>query len=152
MLEDFPEKRHNTLKINAIEHDLSEWHSKGQEFDSPMLHKKVADSAAFFCFRGLGGVLLIGKSTFIGRRWCRFRGWAVQVPKQGRNLRRESAFYVALVAQIPALKWNLRHLRLNLRRLSLNLRHRGASVHFRIPPSRCTYIVQERLPWRLCCR
>ena len=38
MLEDFPEKRHNTLKINAIEHDLSEWHSKGQEFDSPMLH------------------------------------------------------------------------------------------------------------------
>ena len=53
MLEDFPEKRHNTLKINAIEHDLSEWHSKGQEFDSPMLHKKVADSAAFFCFRGL---------------------------------------------------------------------------------------------------
>lgn len=33
MLEDFPEKRHNTLKINAIERGLSEWHSKGQEFD-----------------------------------------------------------------------------------------------------------------------
>ena len=33
MLEDFPEKRHNTLKINAIGRDLSEWHSKGQEFD-----------------------------------------------------------------------------------------------------------------------
>ena len=39
MLEDFPEERHNTLKINAIERDLSEWHSKGQEFDSPMLHR-----------------------------------------------------------------------------------------------------------------
>jgi hypothetical protein len=35
---------------------------------------------------------------------------AVQVPKQGRNLHRESAFYVALVAQVPALKWNLRQL------------------------------------------
>ena len=46
-------------------------------------------------------------------------------------MHRESAFYVALVALVPALKWNLRHLRLNLRRLSLNLRHRGASVHFR---------------------
>jgi len=59
----------------------------------------------------------------------------VQVPKQGRNLHRESAFYVALVVQVPALKWNLRHLRLNLRRLSLNLRHRGASVHFRNSPA-----------------
>lgn len=39
MLEDFPEKRHNTLKINAIEHDLSEWHSKGKEFYSLMPHK-----------------------------------------------------------------------------------------------------------------
>jgi hypothetical protein len=28
----------------------------------------------------------------------------VQVPKQGRNLRRESAFYVALVAQVPDSK------------------------------------------------
>jgi hypothetical protein len=46
MLEDFPEKRHNTLKINAIEHDLSEWHSKGQEFDSPMLHKKRGSAFA----------------------------------------------------------------------------------------------------------
>ena len=59
----------------------------------------------------------------------------MQVPKQGRNLHRESAFYVALVAQVPALKWNPRHLRLNLRRLSLNLRHRGASVHFRNSPA-----------------
>jgi hypothetical protein len=49
---------------------------------------------------------------------------AVPVPKQGRNLHRESAFYVALVTQVPALKWKLRHLRLNLRRLSPNLRHR----------------------------
>jgi hypothetical protein len=59
----------------------------------------------------------------------------VQVPKQGRNLHRESAFYVALVAQVPALKWNPRHLRLNLRRLSPNLRHRSASVHFRNSPA-----------------
>ena len=42
-----------------------------------------------------------------------------QVPKQGLNLHRESAFCVAPVAQVSALKWNLRHLR-------LNLRHRGA--------------------------
>ena len=59
----------------------------------------------------------------------------MQVPKQERNLHRESAFYVALVAQVPALKWNPRHLWLNLRRLSLNLRHRGASVHFRNSPA-----------------
>ena len=59
----------------------------------------------------------------------------MQVPKQGRNLHHESAFYVALVVQVPALKWNLRHLRLNLRRLSLNLRQRGASVHFRNSPA-----------------
>ena len=59
----------------------------------------------------------------------------MQVPKQGQNLHRESAFYVALVVQVPALKWNLHHLRLNLRRLSLNLRHRGASVHFRNSPA-----------------
>ena len=26
-----------------------EWHSKGQEFDSPMLHKKSSASAGFFC-------------------------------------------------------------------------------------------------------
>ena len=50
MLEDFPEKRHNTLKINAIEHDLSEWHSKGQEFDSPMLHKRPLIISGLFCF------------------------------------------------------------------------------------------------------
>jgi hypothetical protein len=35
---------------------------------------------------------------------------AVQVPKQGRNLRRESAFCMALMAQVPALKLNLHHL------------------------------------------
>jgi DNA mismatch repair protein MutH len=65
----------------------------------------------------------------------------VQVPKQGRDLRRESAFCVAPVAQVSALKWNLHHLwlnlshlRLNLRRLSLNLRHRGASGFFRNSP------------------
>ena len=34
--------------------------------------------------------------------------------KQGRNLRRESAFYVTLAVQVSALKRNLRHLRLNL--------------------------------------
>ncbi|MBQ3813332.1 MAG: hypothetical protein II841_07180, partial [Bacteroidales bacterium] len=39
-----------------------------------------------------------------------FHGQAAQVPKQGRNLCRESAFYVALVVQVPALKWNLHHL------------------------------------------
>jgi hypothetical protein len=31
----------------------------------------------------------------------------VQVPKQGRNLHRESAFYVALAVQVHHLKWNL---------------------------------------------
>ena len=67
----------------------------------------------------------------------KFRVSTAQVPKQGLNLHRESAFYVAPVAQVSALKWNLRHLwlnlshlRLNLRRLSLNLRHRGASGLF----------------------
>ena len=45
MLEDFPEKRHNTLKINAIERDLSEWHSKGQEFDSPMPTKQTENQS-----------------------------------------------------------------------------------------------------------
>jgi len=42
-----------------------------------------------------------------------------QVPKQGRNLRRESAFYAALVAQVPVLKWNLHHLRRHLHRSPL---------------------------------
>jgi len=37
-------------------------------------------------------------------------GQAAQVPKQGLNLHRELAFCVAPVAQISALKWNLRHL------------------------------------------
>ncbi len=41
-------------------------------------------------------------------------GQTAQVPKQGRNLRRESAFYVTLAVQVSALKRNLRHLRLNL--------------------------------------
>jgi hypothetical protein len=40
---------------------------------------------------------------------CRFRVSTVQVPKQGLNLHRESAFCVAPVAQVSALKWNLRH-------------------------------------------
>ena len=55
-------------------------------------------------------------------------GQAAQVPKQGRNLHRESAFYAVLMEQVSALKWNLhrlsrnlRHLRPNLRRLRLNL-------------------------------
>ena len=29
--------------------------------------------------------------------------------KQGRNLRRESAFYVTLAVQVSAIKWNLHH-------------------------------------------
>ena len=53
----------------------------------------------------------------------RFQGRAAQVPKQGQNLRRESAFYAGLMAQVSALKWNLHHLRLNLHHLRLNLRH-----------------------------
>ena len=94
---------------------------------------------AISCQRGKGDrravqVPGVGGAGSGGRR-RRFRGWAVQVPIQGRNLHRESAFYAALVVQVPALKWNLRHLRLNLRRLSLNLRHRGASVHFRNSPA-----------------
>ncbi len=48
----------NKLIYSRLSENPYEWHSKGQEFDSPMLHKKVADSAAFFCFRGLGGVYL----------------------------------------------------------------------------------------------
>ena len=69
--------------------------------------------------------------------------------KQGLNLHRESAFCVAPVVQVSALKWNprhiwlnlrhlwldLHHLRLDLRRLSLNLRHRGASGLFRNSPA-----------------
>ena len=51
-----------------------------------------------------------------------------QVPKQGLNLHRESAFCVAPVAQVSALKWNLHH-------LWLNLRHRGASGLFRNSPA-----------------
>ena len=42
-------------------------------------------------------------------------GRAVQVPKQGRDLHRESAFCMALMAQVPALKLNLRHLCRDLR-------------------------------------
>jgi len=32
-----------------------------------------------------------------------------QVPKQGRNLHRQSAFYTILMAQVPVVKRNLRH-------------------------------------------
>ena len=74
------------------------------------------------------------RCRFRGRR-RRFRVSTVQVPKQGRDLHRESAFYVAPVALVSVLKWNRRHLRLNLRRLSLNLRHRGASGLFRNSPA-----------------
>jgi hypothetical protein len=52
----------------------------------------------------------------------------VQVPKQGLNLHRESAFCLAPVAQVSTLKWNLHHLR-------LNLRHRCASGLFRNSPA-----------------
>jgi len=38
----------------------------------------------------------------------------VQVPKQGRDLHRESAFYALLLVQVPYLKWNLRHLHQDL--------------------------------------
>ena len=50
-------------------------------------------------------------------------GRAVQVPKQGRKLHRESAFCMALMAQVPALKLNLHHLCRDLRRPPLNLHH-----------------------------
>ena len=65
--------------------------------------------------------------SFTDRR-RKFRVSTVQVPGQGLNLHRESAFYVAPVAQVSALKWNLHH-------LWLNLRHRGASGHFRNSPA-----------------
>jgi hypothetical protein len=55
-------------------------------------------------------------------------GQTAQVPKQGLNLHRESAFCVAPVAQVSALKWNLHH-------LWLNLRHRGTSGLFRNSPA-----------------
>ena len=79
----------------------------------------------------------------------KFRVSTAQVPKQGLNLRRESAFCVTPVAQVSALKWNLLHLRLDLRHLRLDLhhlwlnlrhlfrdlRHRGASGLFRNSPA-----------------
>ena len=77
-------------------------------------------------------------STF-GRGRRKFRMSTAQVPKQGLNLHRESALYVALAAQVAALKWNLHPLRLNLHHLRLNLHHRRASGHFSQLPSRCTY-------------
>ena len=46
----------------------------------------------------------------------------VQVPKQGRDLHRLSAFQVLPVEQVPTIKWNLLHLALNLRRPARNLR------------------------------
>ena len=55
-------------------------------------------------------------------------GQAAQVPKQWLNLHRESAFCVAPVAQVSALKWNRRHSR-------LNLRHRCVSGLFRNSPA-----------------
>ena len=70
-----------------------------------------------------------------GCQRCRFRVSTVQVPKQGLNLHRESAFCVAPVAQVSALKWNLCLLRLDLHHLRLNLRHRGASGLFRNSPA-----------------
>ena len=91
---------------------------------------------------------VLRKGYILGRR-RRFRVSTAQVPKQGLNLRRESAFCVAPVAQVSALKWNLRHLWLNLRHLRqdlrhlrldlhhlwLNLRHRSASGLFRNSPA-----------------
>ena len=38
-----------------------------------------------------------------------------QVPKEGRNLHRKSAFYTILMAQVPCLKWNLRRSHRDLR-------------------------------------
>jgi len=76
-----------------------------------------------------------GQTAQVPGRRRGFRVPTAQVPKQGLNLHRESAFYVALVVQVPALKWNLHHLRLNLRHLRLNLRHRCASGLFRNSPA-----------------
>jgi DNA mismatch repair protein MutH len=45
---------------------------------------------------------------------CGVQEQTAQVPKQGLNLHRESAFCVAPVAQVSALKWNLRHLAFSL--------------------------------------
>ena len=70
-----------------------------------------------FCVVFLGGVgFEVGRAGQVRKR-------AVQVLKQGRNLHRESAFCMALVAQVPALKLNLHHLCRDLRRPPLNLRH-----------------------------
>ena len=85
-------------------------------------------------FRGRRCRFRSRRRKFRSRR-CRFRVSTAQVPKPGLNLHRESAFYIAPVALVSALKWNLRHLWLNLRRLSLNLRHRGASGFFRNSPA-----------------
>ena len=53
------------------------------------------------------------RCRFTDRR-RRFRVSTVQVPKQGRDLHRESAFYALLLVQVPYLKWNLRHLHQDL--------------------------------------
>ncbi len=74
------------------------------------------------------------RCKFTDRR-RRFRVSTAQVPKQGRDLHRDSAFCVAPVAQVSTLKWNLHHLRLNLHHLRLNLRHRGASGLLRNSPA-----------------
>ena len=57
-------------------------------------------------------------------------GQTAQVPKQGRNLRRESAYYAVLMAQVSTLKWNLRRLRLNLsNNLRLYIAVTGSGLH-----------------------
>jgi hypothetical protein len=52
----------------------------------------------------------------------------VQVPKQGRNLHRISAFQVLPVEQVPTIKWNLLHLALNLRRPARDLRRTARNL------------------------
>ena len=46
----------------------------------------------------------------------------VQVPKQGRNLHRISAFQVLPVEQVTTIKWDLLHLARNLRQRASDLR------------------------------
>ena len=52
-----------------------------------------------------------------------------QVPKQGRNLHRISAFHALLLVQVPYLKRNLRHPLLNLRHSAPNLRIHPGNLH-----------------------
>ena len=78
------------------------------------LAAEAADYSSIFVF--LDEVCGVQEQT------VQVHGQAVQVPKQGLNLHRESAFCVAPVAQVSTLKWNLRHLA------------------FSQLPSRCAYI------------